>query len=135
MILPTSELQIFLCAAGIILAANILAMGLFVLFAKLKDGRLKESIRSIIFELDRFADNMENTDKRRVAIQQVNDILGWRRILVPGALIGWIIDAEVTAIRKMQSATDCPNLHNEEDNKNEKSNTSGTQTASFTGQE
>ena len=86
-------------------------MGLFVLFAKLRDGRLKESIRSILFDLDKFADNMENADKRRSAIQQINDILGWRRILVPGALIGWIIDAEVAAIREMQRFTDTPNLH------------------------
>ncbi|MCC5464571.1 hypothetical protein [Pelosinus baikalensis] len=107
----TRELQIAYVAAGIILAANLLAMGLFVIFAKLKDGRLKESIRGIVFELDRFADNMENIEKRRVAIQQINDILGWRRILVPGALIGWIIDAEVAAIRKMQKATNTPNLH------------------------
>jgi hypothetical protein len=105
------ELQIAYVAAGIILAANVLAMGLFVLFAKLRDGRLKESIRGIIFELDRFADNMENTDKRRAAIQQVNDVLGWRKIIIPGALIGWIIDAEVAAIRKMQQTTDCPDLH------------------------
>ncbi|MCC5468715.1 hypothetical protein [Pelosinus baikalensis] len=111
MILPTSELQIFIWAAGILLAANVLAMGLFVLFAKLRDGKTKESIRSIIFELDRFADNMENIEKRRTAIQQINDILGWRRILVPGALIGWIIDAEVATIRKMQKTTNTPNLH------------------------
>jgi hypothetical protein len=122
----TNEIQILLYAAGVILAANLLAMGLFVLFAKLRDGWLKDSIRNIIFELDRFADNMQNGEKRRTAIQQINDVLGWRRILVPGALIGWIIDAEVTAIRKMQRATDCPDLHNEEDNKDEKSNTSGT---------
>ncbi len=105
------EVQIIYAAAGILLAANVLAMGLFVLFAKLRDGRLKESIRGIIFELDRFADNMENNEKRRTAIQQINDILGWRRILVPGALIGWIIDAEVAAIRRMQKATDTPDLH------------------------
>jgi hypothetical protein len=105
------ELQIIYVAAGILLAANVLAMGLFVLFAKLKDGRLKESIRGIVFELDRFADNMENTDKRRSAIQQINDILGWRKFIIPGALIGWIIDAEVAAIRKMQATTNTPNLH------------------------
>ncbi|MDF2636824.1 MAG: hypothetical protein K0R78_3698 [Pelosinus sp.] len=130
----TNEYQIALLAAGIILAANLLAMGLFVLFAKLRDGLLKETIRNIIFELDRFADNMENTEKRRSAIQQVNDVLGWRKVIIPSALIGWIIDAEVAAIRKMQRVTDCPNLHNEEDSKNETSNTSGNQTTGSTEQ-
>ncbi len=109
--LVVSEMQIFVWLGGALLAANVLAMVLFVLFSKLPDSRLKESIRSIIFELDKFADSMENAEKRRIAIQQINDILGWRKILVPSALIGWIIDAEVAAIRKMQKSTDTPNLH------------------------
>ncbi|MDF2636514.1 MAG: hypothetical protein K0R78_3388, partial [Pelosinus sp.] len=117
-ILSTSEFQIFIWAAGILLAANVLAMGLFVLFAKLRDGKMKESIRSIIFELDRFADNMENIEKRRSAIQQINDVLGWKKFIIPGSLIGWVIDAEVAVIRKMQSATNTPNLH-EGENENE----------------
>jgi hypothetical protein len=110
----TSELQVFLWAAGILLVANILAMGLFVLFAKIQDGQMKESIRGIIFELDRFADNMENTEKRRSAIQQINEVLGWRKFIIPGALIGWVIDTEVAVIRKMQQATNTPNLHEED---------------------
>lgn len=114
MVLPTNELQIVYVAVGILLAANLLAMGLFVIFAKIQDGQMKESIRSIIFELDRFADCMENADKRRAAIQQINEILGWRKFIIPGALIGWVIDAEVAVIRKMQSATNIPNLHGED---------------------
>ena len=110
----TNEYQIALCVAGVILTANFLAMGLFVLYAKLPESKIKETIRNIIFELDKFADNMENTEKRRAAIQQINDVLGWRKFIIPSALIGWIIDAEVAAIRKMQDATNTPNL-NEED--------------------
>ncbi len=112
--IPTSDLQIIYAAFGILLAANVLAMGLFVLFAKLRDGRLKESIRSIIFELDRFADSMENKDKQRFAIQQISDILRWRKFMIPEALIGWAIDAEVAVIRKMQRAANTPNLHGED---------------------
>lgn len=110
----TSELQIFILAAGIILAVNVLAMALFVLFAKLPDGNFRQGIRTVIYELDKFADRMQNEQKRQKAIQQINDILGWRRILVPAALIGWVIDAEVTAIRKMQAVTNAPDLHREE---------------------
>lgn len=109
--MTTTELQIAMYAAGVMLAANLLAMALFVLFAKLPEGTMRTGIRSIIFELDRFADDMENGEKRSSAIRQVNEVLGWRRILIPAALIGWIIDAEVKAIRKMQAATACPNLH------------------------
>jgi hypothetical protein len=113
-VLPiSSELQIFLWAAGILLAANLLAMVLFVLFARLPNGCLKMTIQNHIFVLDKFADRMENCQKRAEAIRQINDVLGWRRILIPAALIGWIIDAEVAAIRKMQQATNCPDLHQE----------------------
>jgi hypothetical protein len=116
--MPTKEeLYVIAVAAGVVLAANVLAMALFILFSKLPESRLKENIRSIIFELDRICDNMENPEKRRLAIQQINDILGWRKILIPSALIGWIIDMEVAAIRRMQKATDTPNLHGEGDSK------------------
>lgn len=111
----SSELQIFLWAAGVLLAANLLAMALFVLFAKLPNGKFRERIRGIIFVFDKFADCMENDVKRAKAIQQINDVLGWRRILIPSALIGWIIDAEVAAIRRMQEATNTPNLHIEKE--------------------
>ncbi len=110
-----TEYQIALCIVEVILVANVLAMVLFVLYAKLPVSKTKETIRNIIFALDRFTDNMENAEKRRTAIQQINDVLGWRRILIPGVLIGWVIDAEVAAIRKMQQTTDCPNLHEESD--------------------
>ena len=110
----TSEYQITLCAAGVILVANLFAMGLFVIYAKLPESKTKEAIRNIIFELDRFVDDMENADKRRVAIQQINEVLGWRKLVIPSPLIGWIIDREVATIRKMQKATNTPNLHEEE---------------------
>ena len=133
--LSATELQIVLYAAGVILAANLLAVMLHFLYKALSDSPLRDAIRSIIFQLDKFADEMENGEKRRSAIQQINDVLGWRRILVPAALIGWVIDAEVAAIRNMQQASDCPNLHEEGDERIEKSNTSGTETTRFTGQE
>ncbi len=114
MTIPTSDLQIIYIAIGILLSANVLAMGLFVLFAKLRDGWLKESIRSIILELDRFVGSMENTEKRRAAIQQISDILRWRKAIIPDALIGWVIDAEVSVIRKMQKTANTTILQGED---------------------
>lgn len=130
-----SDLEIFKWVAGIILAANALAMMLFVLFAKLPDGRLREQIRGSIFVLDNFADCMENEEKRVKAIQQVNDVLGWRRILIPSAIIGWIIDAEVAAIRKMQMTVDIPTLHTRESDADEKGDFGGSQSTRFSGEE
>lgn len=133
--LSQTELQIVLYAAGVILAANLLTVLLHFLYKALSDSPLREAIRSIIFQLDKIADEMENAAKRRSAIQQINEVLGWRRILVPAALIGWIIDLEVKAIRKMQKTADTPNLHEEGDSDNAESNTSGTETTRFNGQE
>jgi len=130
-----SDFEIFKWVAGIVLGANALAMMLFVLFAKLPDGRLREQIRDSIFVLDNFADCMENEVKRAKAIQQVNDVLGWRRILIPSAIIGWIIDAEVAAIRKMQMATDTSTLHTGERDADEKGDFGGSQNTRFSGEE
>ncbi len=110
-----TEKEIAIAAAGTILAANLLAYGLHVFRNGLPEGKAKDAVQKVIYELDRFADNMSNAEKRRTAIQQINDVLGWRKILVPSALIGWIIDAEVAAIRKMQAATDTPDLHKEDE--------------------
>lgn len=108
MLLP-SDLQIIAWIGGLIIAANALAMILFVLFSKLPESSLKENIRNIILELDKFADNMENTEKRSIAVHKISEILGWRKLFIPSALIGWIIDLEVAAIRKMQKKTNAPN--------------------------
>lgn len=122
MTIPINELQIAAAAAGIILAANVLIMLLFILFVRLPNGRLREGIRSIIFELDRAADSMENAQKRSAAITAVIELINWKiKILIPRSilnyLVGWVIDAEVAAIRQMQRATDCPDLHKEDDAK------------------
>ena len=133
--MDSQELKIALLVASVLLAANFLIMLLFILFAKLPNGRFRESIRSIIFELDKFADQMENVEKRQAAIQQVSDVLGWRKIFIPVALIGWVIDAEVAAIRKMQNATNTPDLHVEEESGDAKGYTSTGETTGFKGQE
>ncbi|WP_371379291.1 N-acetylmuramoyl-L-alanine amidase [Sporomusa aerivorans] len=113
--LSTDEVQILIWLAGLVIAANVVAMALFVLYAKLPNGQLQGIIRSIIYRLDELADKLENEEKRAVAIQQINTLLGWRNIFVPKELIGWVIDTEVAAIRKMQKVTNTPNLHDDPD--------------------
>ncbi|MDF2569753.1 MAG: hypothetical protein K0R55_1357 [Sporomusa sp.] len=113
--LDSNDLQVFGWIIGLMLGFNILAMALFVLFAKLPNGQFCGTIRGIIFQLDKFADKMENSEKRASAIQQINTILGWRGIFIPAALIGWVIDTEVAVIREIQKATNAPDLHEDED--------------------
>ncbi|WP_425057603.1 hypothetical protein SCACP_21190 [Sporomusa carbonis] len=109
--IPTSELQIFIWAAGALLAALVLALVVHIVYRGLPAGKAKDGLQTIIYEMDRHADDMENHEKRAAAIQAVMDILGWRRIIVPKVLVGWLIDAEVATIRKIQQATDTPDLH------------------------
>jgi hypothetical protein len=106
-----TELQITYLAAGVVLAVLFLVAVLHLLYRGLPTSKAKTAVQKIIYELDRHADQMQNREKRAAAIQAVMDILGWRRIIVPKVLIGWLIDAEVAFIRKVQAATDTPNLH------------------------
>lgn len=108
-----TELQIALLAAGASLAAVVLVLIVHIVYRGLPAGRAKDALQKIIYEIDRSADNMENQQKRAAAIQAVSDMLGWRRIIVPKVLIGWLIDAEVAVVRKIQQATDTPDLHKE----------------------
>lgn len=110
-----TELQIALLAAGSVLAVLILVIVVHVLYRGLPAGKAKTALDKIIYELDRHADQMENHEKRAAAVQDVMDILGWRRIVVPKVLVGWLIDAEVAFIRRVQRATGTPNLHQEDD--------------------
>lgn len=109
-----TETQIAAAAAGTILAALVLVLIVHVVYLGLPAGAAKDGLQKIIYELDRHADEMEKHEKRAAAIQAVMDILGWRRIMVPKVLVGWLIDAEVAVIRKIQQATNTPDLHRED---------------------
>jgi len=108
MLIP-SGVQIFLWLAGALLSLNLLAMALFVLFARLLESRLKERIRSSILQMDKFTDKMDNREKRNRVLQQTREILGWGQCMIPSELIGWVIDMEVAAIRRMQEAINSSN--------------------------
>lgn len=133
LVLSSGETQIVLALVAIFVLANIIASILFVLYAKFPNSGLRYYIEGIIYELDKFADEMENGVKRKIAVQKINDLLGWKRIVVPSALIELIINSEVATIRKMQSSTNVGNLH-EEEIEDAGSNSGTTQTVSTTEQ-
>lgn len=72
----------------------------------------KSFVRTLIYDIDKFGDNMSDKQKRQEAINSVKELFSWRGIKVPTFIVGWIIDMEVAAIRKLQSMSskDC-NLH------------------------
>ncbi len=100
-------------------AVNVLVLAAMAVYVKAKGlppGRFKTSLYKILFEIDRCCDDMENPSKRSLAISQVQQLMFWPtlnkwRIYPPAAVIGWIIDAEVVIIRRMQAATGIEDLH------------------------
>jgi hypothetical protein len=113
----SEETKVGLMIIATIGLANLIAMIMFLIYAKSPEGKIKVFSQSVILELDKFADGMENSKKRSIAIQRINDFLGWKRLIIPSSLIGLIIDLEVSAIRKMQKATNTPDLHIDEEDK------------------
>ena len=105
------EIQIALYVICLFVLLNLLSLIVHFLYKSLSDSKLREMIRTIIFALDEFADNMENEQKKKFAIQNINDLLGWKKIFIPSALIGFVIDLQVKAIRKTENITNTPNLH------------------------
>ncbi len=109
------SLLIIFAAVNILVLA---AMALFVKIRGLPTGRFKDSLRNILFAIDKGCDDMEAPAKRAKAISDFQQLMFWPvinrwRVYPPAAVIGWIIDAEVAIIRRMQAATGIENLHQE----------------------
>jgi hypothetical protein len=103
-----------LIGAAALVAANILLMALFIVYAKRKDTALGQRIRAVLTKVDKVVDDMENPVKRITIVQQVRDVFGWwKRIYIPTAIILWVIRIQVAIIREMQEKTECENLHDE----------------------
>ncbi len=103
-------------------AVNVLvlaAMALYVKIRGLPPGKIKDQLRAILAWIDKNCDDMEAPAKRAKAISQFQQLMFWPtinrwRIYPPAAVIGWLIDAEVAVIRRMQAVTGIENLHQEE---------------------
>lgn len=104
-------LVVFAAVNALVLAVHM--AGKYIREHGLPSGSFKDKLDKIIYEIDRAADEMENPAKRATAMMQLQQLLGWKRLFLPGVLIGWLIDAEVAFIRKVQAATDTPNMHQE----------------------
>ncbi|MDR7867598.1 MAG: hypothetical protein RIN56_12330 [Sporomusaceae bacterium] len=106
----------------VFVAVNVLVLAAMALYVKargLPSGRFKTALHKILFEIDRSCDYMGIPSRRAQAISQFQQLMFWPtlnkwRIYPPAAVIGWIIDAEVAIIRRMQAATGIENLHQED---------------------
>lgn len=115
------EKHMLLVAAIVFAAFNLLVLLVLMAYVRangLPDGAIKQRLDKIVFEIDKTCDNLESPAKRSLAIIQLQQVLGWKRIFLPTAVIGWMIDAEIAVIRKMQQVTGIPDLHKGEDANN-----------------
>jgi hypothetical protein len=110
-------LLILLAAVNVLVLAVHLA-GKYFRENGLPPGPFKDNVDKIIYKIDEACDKMDNPAKKAQAVMQMQQLLGWLRKFIPGVLVGWIIDAEVAFIRKVQRATDTPNVHQEEGQSN-----------------
>lgn len=112
------EQHIALLIIFALLAVNALMLLALLAYVKLyghmPDGALRSKLHQVVYEIDRAVDNMENPAKRSMAIVQFQQVLGWKKVFLPAAVIGFIIDAEVAVIRKMQAVVGVTDLHQEE---------------------
>lgn len=115
MLISQQEINIILICLSIYVLINFIIYILMRLFLKVDDGIIKQKLHDIIYKIDEFADKMENDEKQVIAIKRIEKLLGWRKIIIPSFLIGFIINVEVTTIRKLQTSTNTPNLHKEGD--------------------
>lgn len=102
--IPMNGPTIAMTVLGSIVAVNLLLWALFILYAKF--GALRPHLRTIITLIDEFCDSYTDPEKRKKAIENVNGLLGWRRIFIPEFLVGWAVDSEVYFLHKV-----CPDVH------------------------
>ena len=122
MIIQFFELHAYALLAVVIIGA-ILAYTLPILvirrYARSSNREAQTLLREVIFRLDEFADEMENKEKRNIAIEKLGSIISFRGITLPKFIRGWIVDFEVRHIRYLQSEANNEgvdtNLHNETD--------------------
>ena len=124
MIIQFFELHAYALLAAIIIGA-IIAYTLPILvirrYASSSNREAQTLLREVIYKLDEFADEMENKEKRDIAIEKLGKIISFRGITLPKFIRGWIVDFEVRHIRYLQSEADNEgvdtNLHNETEGK------------------
>ena len=75
----------------------------FLIYNRASNEVIVDIMKRFIYNLDEFADNMTNADKRNVAIEKLQGLLSYKLIRLPKFVLGWIIDMQVAEIRRLQA--------------------------------
>ncbi len=112
--LKIGEIGIMLTAIAVIfVGVNLLLWGLLLSYSKLPEGWLKRQVYTVLYAVDKKADEMEIQVNKQKAVYDLQLLLAWARKFVPQPVISLAIDLQLKAVRKMQESTGCPNLHDE----------------------
>ena len=76
----------------------------FFLYSMNTPDAVQQILRSIIYKLDEYADELSNAEKRMNAINKIHGLLLYRGIILPKFVCGWIVDFQVQYIRNLQEA-------------------------------
>lgn len=106
-------LALLIVFAGINTLVLIVLAAYVKFYGRLPNGRVRDRLHKMVYEIDRAADGLENPVTRAKLVSDFQQILGWKRFFVPAVLLNWILAAEVACVRKMQVATGVPDLHRE----------------------
>lgn len=71
---------------------------------------VQDFLGGVLFAVDEECDHLEVPAKKAEAVRQILDLLGWRRIIVPAALVSWCLTFLVWLTRR----THVPDLHKDE---------------------
>lgn len=74
----------------------------FALYNRTENEFVVTMLTRFIYQLDEFADNMSNADKREAAIDKLQSLLSYKIVRFPKFVLGWIVDLQVAEIRKLQ---------------------------------
>lgn len=65
---------------------------------------IQHVITELIYQLDEFADEMSNEEKRNKVIDKIQELLRFNNATIPRSICGLIVDMQVRHIRQLQEA-------------------------------
>lgn len=105
-------LRMVAIAAAIFICLNLVLWAMLLAYTKLPDCWLKKRLLyPILHAVDEKADELETPVAKQKTVYDLQLMLAWTRKFVPQPVIAMAIDLELKAIRTMQEATGCPDLH------------------------
>ena len=110
------ELKIIaVIAASAFAGAVALLWGVVQVYKRLDNPAVQDHLRPLLYLIDEAADNLEIAQKRAQVIMAIQQALAWKRVFLPGFMVGLFLDLLVKIVRK----TGVPDLHTVEANKDE----------------